>query len=127
MSYISKKYYPYTVKFEAEGLRVFIRKEVNGHPVMILCISYEVMFKKFPKYGRPRSDYLMCIDSGEICKIKGYLSEYGAGKYFFGNKEFRKIERWEWDLRASLQRSSDDNNGKFFKAVQDAYKSQFGE
>lgn len=125
MSHISKKYYPYTVKFEANSVHVLIREEAESHPLMILCIPYDVMFKKFPKYGKPRPDYLICIETGEIFKIDGYLYEYGNGKYLFGEKEYRKIERWEWDFNASLSRSPEDSNAKFFNAVQDAYKAQF--
>ena len=130
MPYIPTGFCTYSLDFSVSGIWVLVRErgETKDSPVkMKLFIPYDEMMEKFPKYGKPRSDYLLCLRTGKINRIQGFIYEYGEGIYLFGKEEYRKIERWEWDYQTSIQRSPDDSNAKFFKTVQDAYASQFGE
>ena len=94
---------------------------------MKLFIPYDEMMEKFPKYGKPRSDHLICLKTGKINRIEGFLYEYGDNLYRFEDRYYRKLDRWEWDFHASNIRDPENSNAKFFKAVQDAYSSEFGE
>ena len=130
MSSVKKKFCPYSLDITLSGVTVLIRgkgKTRNTEVKMKFFIPYERMLEEFPRYVKPREDHLICTENEKLYRVKGFPYDYGEGRYGYGDREYRKMERWEWDLHSFLKRSPQDHNAKFFKTVQDAYKSQFGE
>ena len=130
MSHISENFCSYSLNFTLSGVWVLVRgkgKPRDTEVKMKFFIPDKIMLEKFPRYGKPREDHLICIESGKLSRIRGYVYDYGDTVYKYGDKEYRSIERWEWDFHSFQKRSLKNNNAKFFKTVQDAYTSQFGE
>ena len=130
MPFIPENFCTYTLNITLSGVWVLIRERGKARDTevkMKLFIPYERMLEDFPDYGKPRQDYLLSLKTGKLFRAKGFIYEYGEGSYLFGKEEYRKIERWEWDYHTSIQRSPENSNAKFFKMVQDAYTSHFGE
>ena len=123
MSLGTENFCSYSLDITLSGVWVLVRERGKSRDTevkMKFFIPYKMMLKEFPEYGKPRKDYLICIESGKLFLAKGYVYDYG-------DKKYRKPERWEWDFHSFQKRSLKNNNAKFFKTVQDAYTSQFGE
>ena len=130
MSHEPENFCPYSLDITLSGVWVLVRERGKSRDTevkMKFFIPYKMMLKEFPEYGKPRKDYLICIESGKLFLAKGYVYDYGDIVYKYGDKKYRKPERWEWDFHSFQKRSLKNNNAKFFKTVQDAYTSQFGE
>ena len=130
MSLGTENFCSYSLDITLSGVWVLVRergKLRDTEVKMKFFIPYKMMLKEFPEYGKPRKDYLICIESGKLFLAKGYVYDYGDIVYKYGDKKYRKPERWEWDFHSFQKRSLKNNNAKFFKTVQDAYTSQFGE
>ncbi len=129
MSDIPEKYCAYSLDIIFSGVWVLIRKRGKTRDTevkMKLFIPYQRMLEEFPKYSKPREDHLICLEKGKLFRVRGFVYDYGEGSYAYGDKEYRKMERWEWDYHSFRKRSLNNNNAKFFKTVQDAYTSKFG-